>query len=130
MGGRGVGALGAQSQWAGGALCTLPAGHAAPAHAALHCTAPATPTVCVALCSWHSSTTPPVRGALPLQRLQRFATYGHLKRVVLSIIAEDLAGEASSAMASVSDFQVRHSVRRHAQARAAAPCPGMCTSMH
>jgi hypothetical protein len=42
-----------------------------------------------------------------MQRLQRFSTYGKLKQVVLSMIAEELAGEMSSQpLASISNVQV------------------------
>jgi len=42
-----------------------------------------------------------------LQRLQRFSTYGKLKQVVLSIIAEELAGESTAQpLASITTVQV------------------------
>ncbi|KAF5838700.1 kinase-like domain-containing protein [Dunaliella salina] len=47
----------------------------------------------------------PLEGTV-VQRLQRFSTYGKLKQVVFSIIAEELAGEsASQPLASVSNVQ-------------------------
>jgi len=47
----------------------------------------------------------PLEGTV-VQRLQRFSTYGKLKQVVLSIIAEELAGEsASQPLASISNVQ-------------------------
>lgn len=70
-------------------------------HGVLRALVPAPPALCPLS---HLPSPPP--SPLPPQRLQRFSTYGSLKQLVLSIIAEELAGDEGKAMASVQDLHV------------------------
>lgn len=44
-------------------------------------------------------------GCFPVQRLQRFSTYGHLKQVVLRMIVEEISGEPGT-KGAVKDLKV------------------------